>query len=457
MEKDFFQGKHVVVMGLGRFGGGLDSARFAHGAGAAVTVTDMADAQALAPVLKELADLDGITYHLGGHRAADFETCDVVIVNPAVPPDSEYLRTALGAGALLTSQIEIFFQLCPAATVGITGANGKSTTTALTAHLLEAGRQVAGIRQVWLGGNIGNRPLLVDLDRIGPDDVAVLELSSFQLEQLARVRHAPDIAVITNLTPNHLDRHGTFEAYCDAKEGIFRYQRLDAAAPSTSIFNAEDPITSAWFDRYAGQRGRVCVKFHHQDVPAAVVEAFRLPGKANLSDLAAAMAVARRLGIDDSVVAGCIGAFKGLEHRLEFVARVRGVDWYNDSIATTPPSAIVALEAFDAPRVIIAGGYDKKLPFDAFGRKIAADAAAAILIGATARKIAAAIEAARTDQQRPKVVFAADMREAVARAADIARPGCVVLMSPACASYDMFTNYRQRGDIFAECVRALPS
>ncbi|MBE0534468.1 MAG: UDP-N-acetylmuramoyl-L-alanine--D-glutamate ligase [Phycisphaerae bacterium] len=454
MKADFFRGKRVLIMGLGRFGGGLDSARFAVQAGAAVTVTDMADAEDLSPVLKQMADLQGVTYHLGGHHSEDFCNCDAVIINPAVPPGSEYLQTARQAGVLLTSQIEIFLELCPARTVGITGANGKSTTTALTAHLLEAGRHEAGFRKVWLGGNIGDRPLLSELSCMTGDDIVVLELSSFQLEQLARSRQSPDIAVITNITPNHLDRHGTFEAYCDAKENIFRYQRLDAGEPSGSFFNAEDPITAAWFDRYRKQAGRACAKFHHADVGPAIAAAFGLPGNANLSNLAAAMAVARQLGIDDHVVEHSIGAFKGLEHRLEFVTRTRGVAWYNDSIATTPPSAIVALEAFDAPKIIIAGGYDKKLPFDDFGRKIAADAVAAILIGATAQKISAAIEAARTEE-RPRVLFAVDMQDAVLKAAEIAQPGCVVLMSPACASYDMFTNYRHRGDVFAACVRAM--
>lgn len=455
MEKDFFRGKRVLIMGLGRFGGGLDSARFAHAAGAEVTITDAACEDTLSPILQELSDLDNITYHLGGHRAEDFRSCHAVIVNPAVPPESEFLHIARQAGVLLTSQIEVFFQLCPARIVGITGANGKSTTTALTAHILRAGRRQAGFERIWLSGNIGNRPLLADLDHIGRNDIVVLELSSFQLEQLGRIRRGPDISVITNLTPNHLDRHGTFQAYCDAKENIFLHQRLDAAAPVASIFNAEDQITSAWFVRYAAQMGRICVKFHHRNVPSAVAAKFKLPGKANLSNLAAAMTVARQCGIDDATVEDCIGNFEGLEHRLEFVARVGDVDWYNDSIATTPPSAIAALEAFDAPKIIIAGGYDKKLPFEDFGLKIARKAEAAILIGATAHKIAAAIEAARTDERRPNVFFAADMQQAVVKAAEIAKPGFVVLMSPACASYDMFTNYRHRGQVFSECVRSL--
>lgn len=455
MRRDFFKGKRVLVMGLGRFGGGLDSVRFAHHAGAHVVVTDIADEEALAPVLEQSAALDGVEYHLGGHRREDFSTCEILITNPAVPPESEFSAITRQAGGLVTSQIEIFFQLCPSLTVGITGSNGKSTTTALTAHLLGAGRQTAGFGNVWLSGNIGNRPLLGRIDEMGADDVVVLELSSFQLEQLARIERAPDIAVITNLTPNHLDRHGTFEAYCNTKESIFRYQRSDETHPAVSVFNAEDAICLEWFGRYCRQAGRISLKFHHADVGESITGAFTLAGKANLSNLAAALAVARYLGVDDETAAGCIGGFQPLEHRLQLAARIGDVCWYDDSISTTPASVIAALEAFEAPKILIAGGYDKKLAFDELGRKIALHARAVVLIGATADKIAAAIKQARTNNKEPVVEFASSMEDAVKRAAQMAQAGDVVLLSPACASYDMFESYRQRGDIFAQCVKAL--
>jgi len=455
MTKDFFSGKRVLVMGLGRFGGGLDSVRFAHQAGARVVVTDLADEETLAPVLEQLAGLDGIEYHLGGHRKEDFSTCQVLVVNPAVAPENEFLAITREAGGLITSQIEIFFCLCPSLTVGITGSNGKSTTTALTAHLLRAGRGDAGYGDVRLSGNIGNRPLLVDLDRMDADDVVVLELSSFQLEQLSRIKRAPDIAVITNLTPNHLDRHGTFQAYCDAKENIFRFQRVKDRRLPVSIFNGEDAICSAWFDRYRRQPDRISLCFRHGDVPASIAGSFPLAGRANLSNLAAALAVARYLGVDDETAAGCIGDFQPLEHRLQLVEMIGGVCWYDDSIATTPPSVIAALEAFQAPKILIAGGYDKKLPFDQLGREIASRCKAVILIGDTAEKIAAAIECARRNDDRPVVCFASSMEEAVKKAAHMAVPGDVVLLSPACASYDMFDNYRQRGDMFTAHVKAL--
>lgn len=230
-----FTGKKVLVMGLGRFGGGIDVARFAHGAGAKVVVTDLASAEQLSDSLSRLKNLDGIEFHLGSHAPADFEQADIIVANPAVPGDNKFLQIARTAGRFVTSQISIFFELCPARIIGITGANGKSTTAALTAHLLENAineRRATSDEHVWLSGNIGNQPLLTTIDQIGPDDLVVLELSSFQLEQLAEIQKAPKVALLTNLTPNHLDRHGTFANYCAAKENIFRFQHLDAVAPA---------------------------------------------------------------------------------------------------------------------------------------------------------------------------------------------------------------------------------
>lgn len=454
MKKDYFKGKRVLVMGLGRFGGGLDSALFACKAGAKVTITDLARPEDLAGALKDMDSFD-VDYHLGEHLEEDFQTTDIVIVNPAVPPQSKFLDIAGQAGKLITSQIEIFFHLCTAPIVGITGANGKSTTTALTAHLLQAGCKQGLFKDVRLGGNIGNKPLLSEIDRITEDQVVVLELSSFQLEQLARIKKAPQVSVITNLTPNHLDRHGTFQAYCDAKEAIFKYQTLDKNSPPVSIFNAEDPITCKWFDHYSQQKQRKCFAFSTDQVPESLIEAYPLPGTANLSNLAAAGTVAAQFKISDDMIKQALPGFQSLPDRLQLVAQTNSVSWYNDSIATTPPSAIAALCAFDAPKIIIAGGYDKKLPFDELGKKIAETAKAAILIGTTAKKIAAAIETYKPTDDYPIIEFADSMEDAVSQADRIAESGDIVLMSPACASYDMFENYRQRGQIFTQCVKNL--
>jgi UDP-N-acetylmuramoylalanine--D-glutamate ligase len=304
------------------------------------------------------------------------------------------------------------------------------------------------------------------IEQIRPDDLVVLELSSFQLEQLAQDHKAPKVALLTNLTANHLDRHGTFAAYCTAKENIFKFQKLDEVSPAVSIFNIEDEVAAAWFEKYKEDSGRICIGFSADDVNEEIRRVFCLPGRANLSNLAAAMAIAGYFGIDDGQIKSCLPDFKALPHRLELVEQIDGVSWYNDSKATTPQGAITALEAFDQPILIIAGGYDKNLPFDELGKKIVEKAKAAILIGTTAPKIAQAIKTANVSLRGAKrrsnlegrgtrVETVNSLAEAVKSANRLAAPGDVVLLSPACASYDMFENYEQRGREFIRLARAL--
>jgi len=454
-------------MGLGRFGGGVDSARFAAACGAKVTVTDLASAGQLADSVEQLKDFAEIEFHLGGHEKKDFEQSDIIIANPAVPPDNEFIEIARRNNRLITSQMEIFFELCPAQIIGITGSVGKSTTAALAAHLLKtAGKSTQyAIRNtqyenIFLSGNIGNEPLLAILDKIKEDDLVVLELSSFQIEQLARIKKAPDIALLTNLTPNHLDRHGSFDVYCSAKENIFKYQKLNENKPAVSIFNAEDRIAAQWYEKYSKEAGRICIKFSCDDINAEIKERFSLPGRANLSNLSAAVAVARYFGIDDERIKICLADFKPLAHRLEFVAEINGVKWYNDSKATTPEGAIVALQAFEQPKIIIAGGYDKNISFDELGKTIAQTAKAVILIGQTAPKIADTIEkksATENTEKKIRIEIVDSLTKAVELANNLAETGGIVLFSPACASYDMFDNYAHRGNEFTRLVRQITS
>jgi UDP-N-acetylmuramoylalanine--D-glutamate ligase len=463
MNKEFFAGKNVLVMGLGRFGGGVDVAKFACDAAGKVTITDLASTEKLSDSLKQLEEFHDIEYHLGSHDPAGFEQADIIVVNPAVPPDNEFLQIARRHNKLVTSQIEIFFKLCPAAIIGITGANGKSTTAALTAHLLRVGLGQEGFKysNIWLSGNIGNEPLLTIIDKIGPDDLAVLELSSFQIEQLAQIQKAPKVALLTNLTPNHLDRYGTFADYCKAKENLFKFQKLDKNYPVASVFNAEDKLGDEWFEKYNEQNGRICIRFSAEDVSEEIREQFGLPGRANLSNLAAAISIARYFGVEDDWIKSCLSEFKPLPHRLELAAEINGVKWYNDSKATTPQSAIASLEAFQQPVIIIAGGYDKNLPFDEFGGKIAQKAKAAILIGQTAQKIANAIKVHKsTAAQVHKVTHIEiidSLSQAVQLAESIAASGDIVLLSPACASYDMFDNFQHRGREFVKLVQEISS
>ncbi|MFC1675889.1 UDP-N-acetylmuramoyl-L-alanine--D-glutamate ligase [Planctomycetota bacterium] len=451
METNFFTGKTVLVMGLGHFGGGVDVARFASQAGANVIVTDLASPKKLANSIEQLTDCNNIQFHLGEHTNKDFQQADIIVVNPAVKPDNKYLKIAADLNKFITSQMNIFFELCPAHIIAITGSNGKSTTAALTTHLLQNtshGPPATSHESVWLSGNIGNEPLLCSLDKITADDLVVLEVSSFQANQLAQIQKGPEIAMLTNLTPNHLDMHPTFEDYCNAKENLFRFQKTDSNSPAVSIFNAEDKIAIEWFKKYTKDSNRTCIKYRVDDLNEEFRLALPLPGWANLSNLAAAVAIAKYYGVTDDQIASALPEFKPLPHRLELVGQYEGVNWYNDSISTTAQSTIAAIEAFDQPKIIIAGGCDKNTSFDELGKTIAETAKAAILIGQTAPKIAQAIEKHRF---RADIVDSLD--KAVALAREIAEAGDVVLLSPACASYDMFDNFQDRGDKFQKLVK----
>ena len=437
-------------MGLGRFGGGADVVRYMAQQGACVTVTDRASQDALADSLDQLSDLSGITYHLGDHWWADFEQADLIVVNPAVPPETPVLQSARGLGIAMTTQVNLFLSSCPATVVGITGANGKSTTAALCAHLLSHAAKTHSVPfgRVWLGGNIGHRPLLTDMEDMHANDVVILELSSFQTEWLDQA--GVHIALLTNLTPNHLDRHKTFEAYCDAKERLFQTQVLTASGSGLSLFCADDPVGQQWYARYQHQKDRLCRLYSADNVPDRMKQACRLSGRANLTNLAGASAIARHLGVPEEALVQAVHTFEPLAHRLEPVARHQGVRWFNDSIATTPESVIVALGAFDCGRILIAGGYDKGVAFDALARHIVKQAKAVILLGQTGQSLMQAIKIC--DPGFGPIVTVQNLEEAVVKANDLADSGDVVLLSPACASYDMFDNFQDRGDQFRQCV-----
>ena len=440
-------------MGLGKFGGGADTAAFAAKAGARVTVTDKAPPFRLYSSLEQLCGINDIEYQIGFHTPSTFETADIVVKNPAVPNNHSLLDLARKKGAEVTTRINLFMELAPPETkiIGITGSNGKSTTASLTAHLLSAAAESgrAGFRKAWLSGNIGNRPLLRSLNQIRPDDVVVLELSSFQTEMLPLSGKAPDISILTNLTPNHLDRHGTFESYCSAKEQMFILQNSSRNKTVISIFNSEDPVSRSWLEKYRKQTDRISIGFSPDLVSGELSRSFRLPGRANRSNLAAAAAAARALGVREKDMTRCLPGFCPLPHRLEPVANINGVDWYNDSISTTPESTIAALEAFDSPGIIIAGGYDKGIDLTAMARKAAAEARAVIVMGATANTIASLV---LREKPSATLISAASLSEAVDAACRLAEPGDAVILSPGCASYDMFESFRQRGNEFKRLV-----
>jgi UDP-N-acetylmuramoylalanine--D-glutamate ligase len=459
-----FDGKRVTVMGLGGFGGGVGVARFLACRGARVTVTDLKSAHDLSDSAAQLAGLD-VVFHLGGHTERDFTDTDAVIVNPAVPPGSPFLKLARDHRVALDTEMNIFFRLCPAAVAAVTGSDGKSTTTSLLAAMLACppkAREKRGQR-IWCGGNLGGC-LLDKIDEIAPRDCVVLEISSFQLERLAWIRRSPHLAVVININPNHFDWHGTMEAYRKAKKNILRFQKpLDVA-----VLNEDDPDVSTWRQEarprvfgFSARKEPAHGGFLRDDeillslgggqerIPLA---GFGLRGEHNRLNAAAAALAARLMGATPEGITEALGNFQPLRHRLELVGEVRGVRYYNDSKATTPVSALAALRSFDEPLLLIAGGHDKKLPFDEFGREAASRPKVVILLGEAADKIEQAIPAAG---RRARVLRAADLKDAVHIAASLAQPGDVVLLSPACASYDMFRNYEERGDAFRALVERL--
>jgi len=439
-----FAGRRVVVMGLGHFGGGIAAARWLCAAGARVTVTDLAGADRLAASLEQLRDLP-ITYRLGGHDPADLEGCDLLVVSPAVPRErSEFLRLAIERGVPLSSEMNLFLERCPVRRViGVTGTAGKSTTTAMIGSILQSAVRAGLARRAWTGGNIGHS-LLGDLPAMSPEDLMVLELSSFQLEDLAALAWSPPRAVITNIRPNHLDRHGTLENYAAAKLNLVRHQSPDDVV----IIPAGDAELRSRLERAgAGPRVREAV------FDPAFAEAVHPPGPHNRVNAALAIAAARSWGLPDDVIRAGLDGFAGLPHRLEFVASRDGVRWYNDSKSTTPESTRLAIDAFEEPVIVLVGGADKGMSFAELGEYMALKARAVIGYGAMGPTILEAVRR-HVPPGTADIRAAASLEEAERIARGLAVPGDVVVLSPACTSYDMFANYEERGEVFRRLVRA---
>jgi len=365
----------------------------------------------------------------GGYDETVLAGVDVVYASPGVPWDSELLVRARERGISVSSEIDLFLRSCPGTVVGITGTNGKTTTTALTGSVL-----AAGPRPVIVGGNIGDT-VLDRIDEITPRHWVVLELSSFQLESVERPRL--HVGVILNITPDHLDRHGTFERYVDLKARAVEF----AGADDFAVLNGRDEAI-----RGIAQRTRAKVVWFDEHRPLPPMP---LPGRHNMENALAAAAVGRIAGLSDDAIDAAIGSFKGVEHRLELVGEWGGVRWYNDSKATNPDAGRVALSAFpNTPVVLIAGGYGSGFELGGWLADVLANVEAVVLIGASAGLLAEGLG------NHPKVVRAAGLDEAVERAAELARPGGVVVLSPAYKSFDMFKDYEDRGRRFKAAVRA---
>lgn len=446
-----FRGKRIAVLGIGVSNRPL--IRMLLDYGLDVTACDKTPRESLEAEVLELEKC-GARLRLGEGYLANLEA-DVIFRTPGMRPDLPQIARLVEKGAELTSEMEAFFEVCPCRIVAVTGSDGKTTTTTLIAKILEH----AG-KRVWLGGNIGS-PLLPRAKQMRPEDVAVVELSSFQLMTMTR---SADVAVVTNLAPNHLDVHRDMAEYVAAKENVYLHQ----SAEGKLVVNMDNAITRGFA---AKARGRVEM-FSRQDVPengvwlqegviyrngTKILDAaeIRIPGVHNIENyMAAACAVEATASEED--IAAVARSFGGVEHRIELVRELDGVRYYNDSIASSPSRTIAGLHSFDRSVILIAGGYDKHVPFDVLGPEVCAHVKLLILCGATAEKIRAAVEAApEYAPGKPEIVTVNALEKAVSLARERAKAGDIVTLSPACAAFDQFKNFMVRGEAYKKMVMAL--
>lgn len=433
------RGKRVDVVGIGI--SNTPVIRLLAAAGACVTAYDKNTREGLGPVAGELEAL-GVTLVLGEHYL-DKLTGDIIIKTPGLRFDHPAIAQAVARGAHLTSEMELFFDVCPCKIIAVTGSDGKTTTTSIIYELLKA----AGYT-VHLGGNIG-MPLLPQTPDIKATDIVVAELSSFQLHTMTK---SPDIAVVTNLSPNHLDVHKSMDEYVEAKKNIFLHQ----SEGGVLIVNADNEITNAFVGN--GKTCKFSFKNDYRD-GGIYINGERLlersdillRGDHNVENYMAAIHAVCGL-VDKSVIVSVARTFGGVRHRIEFVDEINGVRFYNDSIGSSPTRTIATLRSFDGKVILIAGGYDKKLPFEALARECEGRVKALFLTGATAEKIEAAAREACPDLP---IFVIDDFDDTVKRAYAYASDGDTVLLSPACASFDKFKNFEVRGDHFIDVVRSL--
>jgi UDP-N-acetylmuramoylalanine--D-glutamate ligase len=444
-------GRRVTVVGLAR--SGVAACRLLVALGADVTGTDLRSAERVGPEVPELFRA-GVRLVLGGHPPEAFRDAELVVVSPGVPSEHEALAACRARGVPVIGEVELAYRASTADLIAVTGTNGKTTTTALIGALLEGcGRPVA------VGGNIG-RPLSGDVLDLAPDALVVAEVSSFQLETVESFR--PRVAALLNLTPDHLDRHPSLEAYREAKARVFRRQ----TAGDWAVINADDPGAAAlarrargrvlWFSRAGAVDEGTCLRdawvtlrFEGVETPVCPVSDIFLRGDHNVENVLAATACAAWVGVAPDALRARIRAFRGVAHRIEWVRELGGVAFYNDSKGTNVEATRKALAAFREPLVLVAGGRDKGQDMRPLARAAAGRVRAAVLIGEGRATLGPAL------REVTAVHEAESMRAAVRLARTLAAPGDVVLLSPACASFDMFRDYEHRGEVFKAEVLAL--
>ena len=440
------QGKKIAVLGLGVSNRPL--VRLLLEFGCDVTGCDKTPREKLDEEVL-LLEREGCRLRVG-EGYLDGVEADVVFRTPGMHPGNPAIEALRRRGAEITSEMEVFFELAPCFIVAVTGSDGKTTTTTLIAEMLKAEGKT-----VWLGGNIGT-PLLPLCRQMKPDDYAVVELSSFQLMDMKR---SPQRAVVTNLAPNHLDVHRDMEEYVQAKKNIFRFQNPG----DLLVLNADNEITASFTGRgethFFSRKDRTnCVweengVIYRRGEKVLASEEILIPGTHNVENYMAAIAAVDGL-VRDETIRQVARNFGGVEHRIELVRVKDGVKFYNDSIASSPSRTIAGLRSFTRKVILIAGGYDKHIPYDVLGPEICRHVSKLFLCGATAGKIRAAVEQAE-GTEKPEITDCGDFENAVRTAAAAAKGGDIVLMSPASASFDQFKNFMVRGECFKRIVKEL--
>jgi len=450
------RGKRVTVLGVGVSNTPL--VRLLCGVGAQVTACDKMSREDLGALADELDTL-GVALRLGQDYLADLDDTDFVFRSPGIRPDLPEITELIRRGAVLTSEMEAFLALCPCPIIGVTGSDGKTTTTTIIAKLLEE----AG-HTVWLGGNIG-RPLLNEIPNIKPTDICALELSSFQL---MTARFSPQVAVVTNMFPNHLDVHKDMDEYIAAKENIYLHQNADGrlvinhdneitvkfgpkAHGSVTYFSRHERLDEGFFlldgTLWMARDGKETAIIRRGDI--------KLPGIHNVDNYLAAFAATEGL-VSPEIWRKVAAEFGGVQHRIEFVRNLHGVRYYNDSIASSPTRTIAGLRSFDQKVILIAGGYDKQIPFTELGEEINLRVKHLFLTGHTAEKIRDSVEAAPgAEESTLDITLCDDLAACVKMASEMAEDGDVVILSPACASFDQFKNFDERGKMFKGLVAEL--
>ena len=455
-----FAGRRVTVLGFGRREG-VSLVRFLCANGAQVLVSDQRPEPELRENLAAVAGLP-VQFDLDGHDADRILAWgDLICVSPVISRALPLLQEATRRGIALSSEVELFFERCPAPITGVTGSAGKTTTTTMVGRMLDQ----TG-RRVFVGGNIGT-PLLGVLPHVTAHDAVVMELSSFQLQPMQRSPHG---AVVTNLTPNHLDRHSSMQEYTEAKLQIVAHQQiadwavLNAADPQAYAFAQATLAQTAWFSidtpQQAGDAAfvdgtHVTLRRGGRRRPVAPLAAIRLRGRHNQENALAAALAASLAGATDGAIADVLATFGGVEHRLQLLGTLRGARYYDDSIASTPERLLAALRSFSEPLVVILGGRDKRLPWGEAAEAVCRQCRAAVLTGEARDLIAEAITAASERVgRRPVMLTEPCFDDAVAAAIAAARPGDAVLLAPGCTSFDQFVDFAARGRRFAQVLAA---